>query len=173
MALHNAEIQAMTRHQRAVERMVVVITYPACLYVLLSAILLWVGVNLGLQLSGYAPFDRAPFGWLQTGVTVLAFLMTSIIVITQSRQGKVAERSAHLNLQISLLVDQKIAKVIQLMEEMRHDSPTLRNRRDELAEEMQVAVDPSQIASMIAIKMSVTDNLAEDLDTGEQRPPLK
>ena len=167
MALHNAEIQAMTRHQRAVENMVAVITYPACLFVFVAAIFLWVGFNLGLKTYGSEPLDRPPFGWLQTGVTVLAFLMTSIIVITQSRQGKVAERSAHLNLQISLLVDQKVAKVIQLMEEMRHDLPALRNRRDELAEEMQVAVDPSQIASMLALKLNVSENFAEDSVTGE------
>lgn len=151
----------MTGHQRVIERMVSLLAHPTFLYVIVILIAFWVGVNTGVKLSGGAPWDKPPFGWLQTSVTVLAFVMTLIIVITQSRQGKVAERSAHLDLQVNLLVDQKAAKIIQLLEEMRADSPQLRDRKDEVAEELQVALDPSRVASAIAKKMLAQDLVEE------------
>jgi uncharacterized membrane protein len=161
MALQNSEQSAMTGHQRVIERMVSLLAHPTFLYVIVILIAFWVGVNTGVKLSGGAPWDKPPFGWLQTSVTVLAFVMTLIIVITQSRQGKVAERSAHLDLQVNLLVDQKAAKIIQLLEEMRADSPQLRDRKDEVAEELQVALDPSRVASAIAKKMLAQDLVEE------------
>jgi len=161
MGLHDAELQAMTRHQRAIERMVAVITYPAFLFVIAIAIAAWIGWNLALRMSGREPLDPAPFGWLQTIVGVMGLLTTLIIVITQSRQGKVAERNAHLSLQINLVVEQKVAKIIQLLEEIRSDSPMLKNRHDPAAEEMKLAVDPSQIAYAIAERMSTPDSVGD------------
>jgi uncharacterized membrane protein len=163
MALHDAELRAMTRHQRAIERMVAVITYPAFLFGIAISIAIWIGWNLALQFSGRQPLDRIPFGWLQTGVGVLGLLTTLIIVITQRRLGKVAERNAHLNLQVNLIVEQKVAKIIQLMEEMRADSPTLKDRLDATAEEMQLTVNPSHIATAIADRMGSPETPLDDL----------
>ena len=75
-----------------------------------------------------------------------------------------AERNAHLALQINLVVDQKVAKIIQLLEEMRTDSPILKDRHDPAAEEMQVAVNPSQIASAIKERMSAAEDFIEMLE---------
>ena len=154
LAMHNAEELAMSRHQRAIERMVSAIAVPGFLFAILGAIILWIGLNLGLMASGHRPLDHPPFGWLQTTATLVALVMTSVVVITQNRQGKVAERNAHVDLQVNLLVDQKAAKIIQLLEEMRADSPTLRNRKDSEAEELQIAFDPGHVATIIAEKSS-------------------
>ncbi len=156
MALHDADHRAMSRHHRAVDRLVTKLTVPATSWAMLLAILVWIGVNLWMRATGGHAWDNPPFGWLQTTVSVFSLLMTSLIFITQSRLGRIAERNAHLDLQVNLLVDQKTAKIIQLLEEMRKDSPTLRNRRDPAAEELQIAVDPSQVASAITEMMETT-----------------
>ena len=48
-----------------------------------------------------------------------------------------------LNLELSILSEQKIAKVVALLEELRQDSPHLHDRVDELAEAMSQPADPS------------------------------
>ncbi len=113
--------------------------------------------NLAVELSGGEPWDRPPFCWLGTAMGVLSLLVTSVIVITQARQGRIAERNAHLSLQVGLLADQKAAKIIGLIEEMRLDSPNLRNRRDEEAEALQVALDPGRVAAAIVERMEAAD----------------
>ena len=152
-ALMNEEARALTRHQRAVERMLTLLTLPAFFFGLAFTLALWILLNMGLRLSGRAPWDAPPFGWLQMAVGVLCLLMTSVVVITQSRQGRVAERNAHLDLQVSLLIDQKSAKIIELLEEMRRDLPNVKDRVDEQAEHLQVAVDPTLVAAAIAERL--------------------
>jgi len=167
LAMHIADELTVTKNQHAIERMVSAVAVPGFLFAILGAIILWVGVNIGLMAAGDRPLDKPPFGWLQTVATLVALVMTSVVVITQNRQGKVAERNAHVDLQVNLLVDQKAAKIIQLLEEMRTDSPMLRNRRDSEAEELQIAFDPSQVATAIAEKSSAMTSDAEDVALGD------
>ena len=166
--MHSAEEQAVTRHQRAIERMVETVAVPGFLFVLLGGIILWIGINVGMSLSGNRPFDKPPFGWLQTVATLVALVMTSVVVITQNRQGKVAERNAHVDLQVNLLVDQKAGKIIQLLEELRSDSPTLRNRRDAEAEELQLTFDPGHVATTIAERSNA---MSADADAASEADP--
>ena len=79
--------------------------------------------------------------------------MTTIVLITQNRQGKAADINEHLHLQIELLVDQKAAKIIQLLEEMRRDMPNVRDRVDAEAK-LQIAIDPGQVAATIAEQLA-------------------
>ncbi|MHB8637557.1 MAG: DUF1003 domain-containing protein [Fimbriimonadaceae bacterium] len=162
LAMHSAEELAITGHQRAIERMVSVVAVPGFLFAILGAIIFWIGINVGLMASGHRPLDKPPFGWLQTVATLVALVMTSVVVITQNRQGKVAERNAHVDLQVNLLVDQKAGKIIQLLEEIRTESPTLRNRRDSEADELQLTFDPGQVATIIAEKSSAMISDAEN-----------
>ncbi len=152
-ALMMEETRTLTRHQRAVERMLRVLTVPAFLYGVVVALSLWIGANVGLMVEGRQPWDKPPFDWMQLAVGVLALLMTSVVVITQSRQGRISERNAHLDLQVSLLIYQKAAKIIERLEEMRRDLPNLRDRIDRQAEELQVAVDPTLVAAAIADRL--------------------
>ena len=170
LAMHTAEELAMSRHQRSIERMVSAVAVPGFLFAILIAIILWIGLNIGLMASGHRPLDRPPFGWLQTSATLLALVMTSVVVITQNRQGKVAERNAHVDLQVNLLVDQKAAKIIQLLEEIRSESPTLKNRRDSEAEELQIAFDPGHVATIIAEKSNAMISEAEEDTSGVTVP---
>ncbi|MFS8066567.1 MAG: DUF1003 domain-containing protein, partial [Byssovorax sp.] len=59
-----------------------------------------------------------------------------------------AERS-HLDLQVNLLTEQKVAKVIALIEELRRDLPNVVNRQDHLAQRMQEPVNPATVVSAL------------------------
>ncbi len=50
-----------------------------------------------------------------------------------------------LNLELTILCEQKIAKVVALLEEVRQDSPRLHDRVDELAEAMFLPADPQSV----------------------------
>ena len=74
-----------------------------------------------------------------------ALLTTIIVLITQSRQGKLAEQRAQLGLQLNLLAEQKIAKLIALVEELRRDLPEVHDRHDAEATAMEQSTHPHAI----------------------------
>jgi uncharacterized membrane protein len=82
-------------------------------------------------------------------VTLLALLMTTSILATQNRQGRLAKQRMHLDLQVNLLSEQKVAKVIALLEELRRDMPSVKDRDDPQAKAMSEAVDPHAVVSAI------------------------
>ncbi len=144
----------LNSYQRAIERFVTVMTAPSFLFVLLFVSLAWMVVNWGLALVGKHPIDPPPFGWLQTLTGFFSLILALVIVSTQRRQGMLNDRNAHLDLQINLLVDKRTAKIVQLLEEMRRDSPTLKDRMDEEAETLKVAANPQEVANLIADKLT-------------------
>ena len=78
-----------------------------------------------------------------------ALLMTTVVLITQNRQAKLSERHMHLDLQVNLLTEQKTAKLIELLEELRRDLPNVRDRRDAEAEVMQRAAEPLRVIAAL------------------------
>ncbi len=118
---------------------------PLFLYLTQAVVLLWVVVNLLLRVHGARVYDAPPFPWLQGLIGLGALLLTIVVLITQNRQGKLAERRAQLDLQVSLSSEQKIAKLIALVEELRRDLPSVKNRIDPEAEAMSEAADPHAV----------------------------
>jgi uncharacterized membrane protein len=143
--LHARSELQVSWHQRTVESVTATLGRPVFLYAILTLVVLWIGVNLGHRYLGIPELDRPPFYWLQGAVTLGALLMTTVVLITQNRQGKIAERRAQLDLQINLLAEQKITKLIALVEELRRDLPIVQNRHDPEAEAMTQAADPQAV----------------------------
>ncbi len=54
-----------------------------------------------------------------------------------------------LDLQVNLLTEQKVAKVIHLLEELRRDLPMVKDRHDPQAAVMQERADTAQLASAL------------------------
>lgn len=66
-------------------------------------------------------------------------------------------------LQLNLLSEQKIAKIIALLEELRTDLPEVVDRHDPEAAVMQDAADP------IAVLEALQENLAQELSPTEEK----
>lgn len=152
-SLHVQAEQRVGRHQRLIETLTRQLGRPRFFYVVLALVLVWIGANLAARGLGHAPWDAPPFYWLQGLVGLSALLMTIIVLITQNRQGRTAERREQLNLQINLLSEQKVTKLISLVEELRRDLPSVRNRADPEAEAMTAAADPAAV--LVALEESL------------------
>jgi uncharacterized membrane protein len=112
-------------------------------------LLAWIGLNLGIPAFGMSPLDPPPFSWLQITVTLLSLYLVIMILATQRREDLLAQRREMLILELALLSEQKVAKVIQLLEELRFDTPFLRNRIDQEAEALAQPSDPNSVLEVI------------------------
>jgi uncharacterized membrane protein len=145
--------------QRFVERLTGWIGRPQSIALLAGMIIIWATVNLLVVHFGEQPWDPAPFPWLQDALAVLALFVTVLILTTQRRDDQLASYREQLTLELAILGEQKSAKIISLLEELRRDSPNLHSRVDEQAREMSVAADPEAILMAIKDTQIVTDSL--------------
>jgi uncharacterized membrane protein len=153
-ALASKAERQIGQHQRFVERLTARLGHPATLYFTLAFVGLWVAWNTLGNRWGLAPFDPPPFTWLQGLITLCALLMTTMVLTTQTRQALHAEQRSHLDLQVNLLGEQKAAKLISLLEELRRDLPSVPNRPDRIAEAMSSSVDPEKVLSALAATLA-------------------
>ncbi len=143
----------MSSSQRTVERFTAYIGRPATIVGLLALIASWVAWNGFVYLEHGKPIDPPPFFWLQGAVALYAALITTFILATQNREKRHAEKRSLLELQVNLLAEQKTAKIIALIEELRRDMPTVRNRVDAEADALQARVDPSLVMNRLEATM--------------------
>lgn len=133
------QLQELPRSQLGIERFTERIGRPWFAYAVLAFIALWIGLDV--TLTRHARFDAPAFPILQLIVGVLSLLMATFILITENRQGAIAEKRAQLTLHLSLANEERAAKIISLLEELRKDDPALPDRPDEEAEQMAEATD--------------------------------
>jgi uncharacterized membrane protein len=79
----------------------------------------------------------------------MALYVTLFILTTQRRDDELASYREQLTLELAILGEQKAAKIISLIEELRRDDPTLRNRVDEVAAAMSIPADPQVVLDAI------------------------
>jgi uncharacterized membrane protein len=135
--------------QRALEHLSNVIGQPAFLGLILLFVALWTLADTALRLLGQVEFDPAPFFWLQGIVGLGALLTTTVVLIKQNRLAKLAEQRAHLDLKVTLLTEQKAAKLIDLLEELRRDLPNVKNRHDPEATALQQSMNPDGVLAAL------------------------
>ena len=161
--LHARHEQDVSQHQRTVETVTAFFGRPRFLYSILLAITLWVVPNSLPRRFGIPRFDPPPFAWLQFALATSSLLLTTGVLIKQNRQEKLAEQRAQLTLQLNLLSEQKIAKLIALLEELRRDLPNVKNRYDPEAETMKEAADPQAVIS------ALEETLIRELEASEKK----
>lgn len=168
--LYTSAEREVPRHQRVVEAATTVFGRPAFLYSSLLVVALWMLPNV-LPHLGLPQFDPPPFDLLQLTLGIISLPMTIAVLIKQDRQEKLAEQRAQLSLQLNLLSEQKIAKLIALVEELRRDLPNVQNRYDPEVEQMKQPADPHVV--MDALEKTLVQELAElqKQEASDDRPP--
>jgi uncharacterized membrane protein len=146
-------------HQRTIEKVTANLGRPLFLNLVLAGLAFWVLANIYPRQIGIVPFDSPPFPLLSGVVSTGGLLLAILILITQNRQARVAERNAQLDLQVNLLAEQKITKLIALVEELRHDLPSVRDRHDPEAEAMAEATDPHAVLDALEEKLDESVDL--------------
>ncbi len=149
LEFYTREEQKIGHWQRVLERFSSFMGQPVFLGLILLFVTLWVLASIILHQFGIAEFDPAPFHFLQ-GIVALGALLTATVVLTkQNRLAKLEEQRAHLDLKVTLLTEQKAAKLIDLLEELRRDLPNVRNRQDLEAAALQQSMNPDLVLAAL------------------------
>ena len=159
LEFYTRENQKISRSQRILERISLFIGQPVFLGIILLFVALWMLANAVLRQYGMAEFDPAPFFWLQGVVGLGALLTTTVVLTKQNRLAKLAEQREHLDLKVTLLTEQKAAKLIDLLEELRRDLPNVRNRHDSEAAALQQSMNPDMVLAALDERSEPEDRL--------------
>jgi len=76
-------------------------------------------------------------------------LISTAVLIRQERMARLAEQRAHLDLQVNLLTETKVAKVIEMLESLRSDLPNVASRHDPEAQAMQTPASAHAVLSAL------------------------
>jgi uncharacterized membrane protein len=147
------------RAQQRIERISAFFGSPAYFAFAVLFILVWIAINTWGAHAGWHPIDAPPFFLLQGLVCFNALLLTVAVLIRQNRMAQVAEHRSHLDLQINLLSEQKVTKILQIVDELQRELSALRKRPDMEVAEMTKPADTH--ALMHAIKQKQDDRLKD------------
>jgi uncharacterized membrane protein len=119
----------------------------------------WVLINYIWHRCGHRYFDDPPFQILQSIVTYIGVLITMAVMVRQNRIAQVEDSRTQLELQVNLLAEQKISKIIELLEELRRDMPDVRDRSDDHATKFQAVTNPDTIFDELDNRKSSVSNI--------------
>ncbi|HSE38169.1 MAG TPA: DUF1003 domain-containing protein [Blastocatellia bacterium] len=75
---------------------------------------IWIGLNTGLL--GSRAFDPFPFSLLTLVVSLEAIFLSTFVLISQNHAGRLADRRADLDLQINMLSEHEITRILKLVD---------------------------------------------------------
>jgi uncharacterized membrane protein len=158
--------QNITADRRLLNKIAAVFARPGFLYAQIGFFAIWIGctqlAERNLIAKNFPLFDLHLHG-----LEIASLLISTEVLIAQAHQEKVEEERTHLAIQLDLVTEQKIAKLIGLVEELRTDLPNVRNRNDAQAEEMKQSIDPQAILE--AIQHNATNTMSDDLEPKPQQ----
>lgn len=143
--LHAQHYRKATPVQRFLDSVVSKLSHPAFLIALTCVITGWIALNLAM----IKPLDPPPFSWLQGTASILAVYIATLILTTQRREDGLARHRDQLTLELAILGERKGAKIIELLEELRRDTPQVHDRIDDNAAAMAKPADPGAVLNAI------------------------
>jgi uncharacterized membrane protein len=147
--LHADHHYSATPQERAVERMTTVLGQVNSIVALAVGLAVWVCLNLLADAFGYRPLDPPPFVGLTSTVSVASIFLVVLILVSEQRAAALTERREQLTLELAILSERKIAKAIELLEELRRDGAQPRHRADAEAADMARPSDPEAVIAAI------------------------
>ena len=112
------------------------------LLVNLAIFIVWVMTNTG-RIPGIPIFDPYPYVLLITFVSLEAIVLTVIVLMSQNRQSQIGTLRDKLQLQVELITEKEISKVLQLLKKVLEKND-IKLSDDELSEMIEV-IDRSYI----------------------------
>ena len=101
----------------------------------------WIVLN-----STRIAFDPYPYGLLNVVVALEAVFLTSVVLLTQNNQTKLADRRAGLDLQVNLLAEQELTAMLSMLHKLCVQAGIDVATRDERVHQLLVETDVRQIA---------------------------
>lgn len=109
-------------------------------FLLLNAVafLVWILWNEGV--FGLPPFDPYPYEFLTMVVSLEAIALSIVVLISQNRQGHIADVRQKLDFEIDVRAEQEITKILIMLEET-HRHLGIKRHKDSELEEMKQQVN--------------------------------
>jgi uncharacterized membrane protein len=143
--LHSEHHGKTTAPQRLINRISAVIARPHFVAFLTMGVSVWIGANLAAFALGRYAVDPPLFPWLQGVVNLLSLFIVTLVLVAQKHEDELNARREILTLELAMLSERKIAKVIELLEELRRDSPHVLDRVDQQADQMAQPADAQSV----------------------------
>lgn len=89
----------------------------------------WILWNTGYL--GFIPFDPFPFNLITTIVSLEAIFLSTVVLISQNRQSRIADLRQRMDFEIDVRAEDEITKILQLLAEL-HASAGLAKKDKEL-----------------------------------------
>lgn len=111
----------------------------------------WFGVWLLLNSgrAGIKPFDPYPYGLLTMIVSLEAIFLSTFVLISQNRLCEEADRRADLALQMGLLSEHEITRVLNMLDAIQ-DKLGIENESDNELRDLEQEVFPEDVLKEIA-----------------------
>jgi uncharacterized membrane protein len=106
----------------------------------------WMAINL--RWTPLQAFDPFPFGLLTMVVSLEAIFLSTFVLVSQNRMGVVADQRADLDLQINLLAEHEITRILKLVDAMA-DRMGVNPDRDRETDELEQDVSPQVLLQEI------------------------
>jgi uncharacterized membrane protein len=145
--LHSEHHGKTTAAQRLINRISLVIARPRFVAFLTTGVAVWISANLAAIALGWYAIDRPSFPWLQGAANLASLFVVTLVLAAQKHEDELNARHEILTLELALLSERKIAKIIELLEELRRDSPHVADWVDKQAEQM---AQPADARSVLA-----------------------
>lgn len=107
----------------------------------------WILLNTGR--FGMASFDPFPYGLLTLVVSLEAIFLSTFVLISQNRLSGEAENRANLNLQIALLTEHEVTRVLQMLDAIQ-DKMCIENDEDSELADLEMETKPEDVLAEIA-----------------------
>jgi uncharacterized membrane protein len=145
--LHSDHRGRATPPIRAVNWITALIARPRAIALLGLGVAAWIGANAAASTFGLRAIDPLPFPWLESAISLFSLFVVMLVLVAQKHEDELNAHRDTLTLELAILSEHKIAKVIQLLEELRRDSPHVQDRDDPQAEQM---AEPADAGSVLA-----------------------
>lgn len=147
--LHAEHHERASPMEKMIERLTARAGRPGFIGFLTALAFAWIALNVMLKAMGRPAIDEPPFFWMQSVTGLAALYMTTLILITQRRENQLASLREQLTLELGMLGEQKAAKMIELLEELRRDDPHVQDRVDPQAIALSAPADPQTVLDAI------------------------
>jgi uncharacterized membrane protein len=99
---------------------------------------LWIAFNI--PWLGFQPIDPFPFTLLTMIVSLEAIFLSAFILMSENRQGRLADRRARVNLQVDMIAEREITKLMKLVADI-HTHLKIQQPADLELDDMQKATN--------------------------------
>lgn len=109
------------------------------------------------------PFDPFPFTFLTMIVSLEAIFLSAFILMSENRQGRLADRRARVDLQVNMIAEREITKLLELVIDI-HTCLGIQKPADVELENMQKSTDIEHLTK--AAQTVEAQNIGISLSTG-------